>query len=322
MYLSFLTNSIFKYKFDSKIKTIILNVTNYNLHLCSINKNTISTAMLTLNCKGKLLNLENPLVMGIINATPDSFYEGHLHQSHSEIIGLAEKMINDGASILDIGGQSTRPGSIRISESEETDRVIPVVEIIHNHFPDVIISIDTYFSKVAQSAVSAGASMVNDISSGSLDSNMIPVVATLNVPYVCMHMQGSPETMQKNPFYNNIIKELLEYFILKIEECKLAGIKDIIIDPGFGFGKTIEQNYLLLKELSTFNMLECPILAGLSRKGMIYKSLHTTPDFALNGTTTLNTLALNNGAQLLRVHDVKEAMEAVTLFSLYKNAAL
>jgi len=278
--------------------------------------------MLTLNCKGKILSLERPLIMGILNATPDSFFEGHLNDSNDSIIKRVGHMIADGADIIDIGGQSTKPGSERVELEEEKKRVIPVIDLIHQHYPECIISVDTYFSKVAELAVHVGASIVNDISAGNFDKDMIEIVGKLKVPYICMHMQGTPETMQNNPQYQNITKEVIDFFSEKIQECKKANIQDIIIDPGFGFGKTIEHNFKLLREMEALKILKLPILAGLSRKGMIYKSLNTSANEALNGTSILNTLALNNGASILRVHDVKEAREAVALFQLYKNATL
>lgn len=274
--------------------------------------------MFTLNCKGKLLVLGSPVIMGIINATPDSFYKGNIND---DMLLLAEKMIADGATILDIGGQSTRPGSERIATAEELTRVIPVIQSIHQRFPDTIISIDTYNSKVAAAAVDAGASIVNDISAGNMDEAMLQTVAALKVPYVCMHMQGTPELMQKEPQYNNVTTDVIDFFIAKIQQCKKAGITDIIVDPGFGFGKTIEHNFSLLKNMNAFGILAKPVLAGISRKSTIYKTLHTTADKALNGTTVLNTMALMNGASILRVHDVKEAKEAVTLYMAYKKAS-
>ncbi len=273
--------------------------------------------MFTLNCKGKLLAFDTPIIMGIINATPDSFYKGNINE---DMLALAKKMIDDGATILDIGGQSTRPGSERINTDEEIQRVLPVIEAIHKNFPETIISIDTYSSKVALAAVEAGASIVNDISAGNMDDAMIATVAQLKLPYVCMHMQGKPESMHKNPKYDDVAKEVLDFFINKIEQCKSAGIVDIIIDPGFGFGKTIEHNFSLLKKMEVLQMLDKPILAGLSRKSSIYKTLGTTAENALNGTTALNTIALMNGACILRVHDVKEAAEAIKLFTAYKKA--
>ena len=277
--------------------------------------------MFTLNCKGKLISLQTPLVMGIINATPDSFYEGHLHGGKEGILDIAAAMLTAGAGILDIGGQSTRPGSSRIDSEEEMQRVLPVITAIHQRFPEALISIDTYYSKVAAAAVAAGACIVNDISAGNMDEAMIPVVASLQVPYICMHMKGSPETMQQRPHYDDVVKEVLDFFIYKIDECKRAGIKDIIIDPGFGFGKTIPHNFQLLSNLVVFKILERPILAGISRKGTIYKTLNIDVTEALNGTTVLNTLALQNGANILRVHDVKEAKEVVLLMQEYKKTA-
>lgn len=276
--------------------------------------------MFILNCNGKILNLNSAVVMGIINITPDSFFEGHLDKNESELLLMAEKMIEDGASILDIGGQSTKPGSKRIDADEELNRVIPIIKAIRKNFPETIISIDTYYSKVAAQAVESGADIVNDISAGNLDEEMIPTVGKLKVPYICMHMQGTPETMQLNPTYNNITLEIIQFFIKKIEACRNAGINDIVIDPGFGFGKTTEQNFTLLREMLSLKMLGCPILAGVSRKGMIYKTLETTPENALNGTTVANTLALINGAKILRVHDVKEAKEAITIYNAFNQS--
>ena len=276
--------------------------------------------MKSINCKGKLLNLDEPVVMGIINATPDSFYQGHLHLSNDEILALAGKMIGDGAAILDIGGQSTKPGSEPISAQQEMDRILPLINSIHKEFPDTILSVDTYQHEVAKAAVHAGASIVNDISGGNMDADMLTAVASLQVPYICMHMQGTPATMQKNPVYDDVVKEVLDFFILKIEACKVAGIKDLIIDPGFGFGKSIEHNFQLLKNLPVFGITNKPVLVGLSRKSTIYKTLGITATEALNGTTVLNSIALLNGASILRVHDVKEAKEAITLFNAYKKA--
>jgi dihydropteroate synthase len=275
--------------------------------------------MYSINCKGKLLSFGEPLVMGIINATPDSFYEGQ--PGVDDCLAMAAKMIEEGASILDIGGQSTRPGSKRISHEEESARVIPVIENIHHHFPGTVISVDTYSSIIAKAAVEAGASIVNDISGGNMDEAMIPTVAALQCAYICMHMQGTPETMQKEPLYENVVATVLDFFIAKLEECKKAGIKDVIIDPGFGFGKTIAHNFQLLEKLSVLSITGRPVLAGLSRKSTIYRTLGSTAAEALNGTTVLNTMALLNGASLLRVHDVKEAREAVLLFNAYKKAS-
>lgn len=276
--------------------------------------------MFTLNCKGKLLLIDKPLVMGIINATPDSFYEGHIGKGMEGIWAMASGMIEAGAGMLDIGGQSTRPGSKRIDEKEELERVLPVIRNIREHDREIVISVDTYYSQVAGKAVEAGADIVNDISSGNMDGNMISTVASMQVPYICMHMKGTPETMQQQATYDDVVKEVVDYFIEKIAVCKEAGIHDIIIDPGFGFGKTAGQNLQLLRSLSVFGMFEKPVLAGLSRKSTICKTLGIPASEALNGTTVLNTIALLNGASLLRVHDVKQAIEAVELVEAYKLA--
>ena len=254
-------------------------------------------------------------MMGIINATPDSFYAGSRFSGRDEILGQAEKMIAEGVDIIDIGGQSTRPGSKSISADEELQRVIEGVEVIHQNFPDTIVSIDTYYSLVAEQAVRKGASMVNDISAGSMDKEMVSTVARLNVPYVAMHMKGTPESMQQEANYTNVTREVLDFFIQKKSECKKAGIHDIIFDPGFGFAKTIEHNFELLRNISVFKMLDAPILVGISRKSSVYKTLGVDKEDALNGTTVLNTMAVMNGANILRVHDVKEAKEIVKLYS-------
>jgi dihydropteroate synthase len=271
--------------------------------------------MFTLNCKGRLLAIEKPLVMGIINITPDSFFAGSRYSKTDEVMRIAERMIQDGAAILDIGGQSTRPGSRRISADEELKRVIEPVSAIHKNFPETIMSIDTFYASVAREAVDAGASMINDISAGKLDDAMMETVASLRVPYILMHMQGTPDTMQTHPHYEDVTREVLDFFIHKTDELNKKGIYDIILDPGFGFGKTTAHNFTLLKNLSVFRMLSRPILIGVSRKSTIWKTLGITPEESLNGTTVLNTIALMNGGSILRVHDVKEAVEAVTLFS-------
>jgi dihydropteroate synthase len=275
--------------------------------------------MFTINCRGRLVALDRPQAMGIINVTPDSFYEGHLAEGPDGILTLARKMVADGATILDIGGQSTRPGSERVGADEEMARVLPVVELLHKTLPETMISIDTYHAAVAETAVEAGASLVNDISGGLMDAAMLPTVAGLRVPYVCMHIQGRPETMQQNPVYSDVVTEVLDYFIERLAACRQAGILDILIDPGFGFGKTPAHNFALLKNLGTFSMLQCPLLVGLSRKSMICKTLGVKPAGALNGTTALHVLALQNGAQILRVHDVKEAVETVRLWEAYQG---
>lgn len=275
--------------------------------------------MFTLNCKGRLLVVDKPLVMGIINVTPDSFYGGSRFQVIDSIVQQAGQMIKDGATILDIGGQSTRPGSEKISAEEELNRVIDPIAAIHKNFPATFISTDTYYSKVATEAVAAGADIVNDISAGSIDDKMITTVAALKVPYVLMHMQGTPQTMQQQTKYAAVTKEVLDFLITKKKMICDEGISDCIIDVGIGFGKTVTQNFELIKNLSVFHMLDAPILLGVSRKSFIYKSLGITVDDALNGTTVLNTIGLMNGANILRVHDVKEAMQTIQLLQQYKG---
>lgn len=275
--------------------------------------------MYTLNCKGRLLVLDKPVVMGILNITPDSFYSGSRIQQ-SEVLQKARQMINEGATILDIGGQSTRPGSDRLTADEELKRVLPAIEAIRKEFPSVFLSIDTYHAKVAEETVAAGIDIVNDISAGDMDTGMLSTVASLNVPFIAMHMQGTPDTMQQNPTYENITREVVDYFIQKTTACKAAGIVDLILDPGFGFGKTIVHNFQLLKTMEALQIFHMPILAGLSRKSTIWKTLNITPEEALNGTTVLNTIALTKGASILRVHDVKEAVEAIKLYEAYSQA--
>ena len=269
--------------------------------------------MFTLNCKGRFLVVDKPLVMGIINATPDSFYAGSRYEGTDAILRKAEQMIIDGADIIDIGGQSTRPGSEKISVDEELKRVIAPIEAIDKRFPEIFISIDSYYSKVVKESVDAGACIANDISSGSIDEKMFATVASLSVPYISMHMKGTPQTMQQSPQYDNVTTEVMDFFIQRLDALHKSGVKDIIIDPGFGFGKTIAHNFELLKNLSVFINLNCPILIGISRKYSIYKTLGISADESLNGTTVLNTIALMNGANILRVHDVKQAKETVKL---------
>lgn len=276
--------------------------------------------MFTLNCKGRLLTIDKPIVMGIINVTPDSFYPDSRKSSVDEALKTAEKMLAEGAAILDVGGQSTRPHSDQITEKEEAERVLPVIEAISKTFPSAFISIDTFYASVVQQSINTGACIVNDISGGLLDENMLQTVGALKVPFVCMHMKGTPATMQQLAHYENVIREVLDYFISRTEACRKAGIKDIIIDPGFGFAKTFPHNFQLLKNLEVFKMLEKPLLAGISRKATIYKTLRIPVEEALNGTTVLNTIALLNGANILRVHDVKQAIEAIELTEAYKRA--
>jgi len=276
--------------------------------------------MFTLNGRGKLLAAGRPLVMGIINSTPDSFYSGSRQGNDEGALRQAEAMLQDGADILDIGGQSTRPGAAWVGEEEELHRVIPHITLIRKHFPDAFLSIDTWYSRVAQEAVYAGASLVNDVSGGLQDPAMLSVVGRLGVPYVCMHMKGTPATMNKEAVYTDVTKEVLDFFISRVEDCRAAGIHDIILDPGMGFAKTHRHNLELLHNLSILRMLGYPILLGVSRKSTIYRLLDITPGEALNGTTVLNTLGLINGADILRVHDPKEARQAIILAEAYTEA--
>lgn len=274
-----------------------------------------NTSAKTLNIKGRLVDLRSPAVMGILNITPDSFFSGSRLQSEPEILKQAEKMLSEGATFLDVGGYSSRPGATDISVNEELDRVIKAIRIIHKEFPSAFISVDAFRAEVARQAILEGASVINDISAGELDRDMFRTVAELKVPYIAMHMRGTPQTMKDLTEYSNVVKELMDYFIDKINRLKTLGVTDVIIDPGFGFAKTIDQNFEILSHLDHFNHLDKPILAGLSRKSMIWKTLGITADEALNGTTTLNTVALIKGASILRVHDVKEAVETIKLVS-------
>jgi dihydropteroate synthase len=269
----------------------------------------------TLNLRGRIMDLSIPKVMGILNITPDSFYDGGRFLSVDQAVTKCGEMLEEGAEMIDVGGYSTRPGAIDVSEQEELDRVIPVIEKIVQHFPETIISIDTFRSSVAKLAVSAGASMVNDVSGGNLDGNMFPTVASLGVPYILMHSRGTPQTMASLTQYNNLLTDIAFDLSKKLNQLHSLGVKDIIIDPGFGFAKTIDQNFELLGNLGYFRILEKPLLIGLSRKSMIWKTLAINSKEALNGTTTLNTIALIKGASILRVHDVKEAVECVKLVS-------
>ncbi len=272
-----------------------------------------------LNCGGKLLDISSPLVMGIVNVTPDSFFDGNNYTVAAKIKARVAVMISEGVDIIDIGGISTRPKSILISEKEELMRVISTIELIALNFPDIIISIDTFRANVAQLAVQSGAHLVNDISAGNFDKKMFNAIAKLNVPYILMHQKGTFNTMHQAYVYKNLLKEMIQYFSKKIALLRALGVKDIIIDPGFGFSKTLEQNYHLLKNLSLLQLVEVPILAGISRKSMINKILKITPEEALNGSTVLNTLALQNGATILRVHDVKQAKQVIQLYKFYKE---
>ena len=276
--------------------------------------------MFTVNCKGRLLKIDKPIVMGILNITPDSFYKNSRIQQSDTLLERVSAMLADGASILDIGGQSTRPGSDFLKEDEEMARVIPAIMQVHQQFPDAIISVDTFWSAVAAEAVNAGASIINDISAGSIDPEMKKTVARLNVPYILMHMKGNPQNMQQYPHYENLLTEIIDFFIYQTDKFRDAGVNDIIIDPGFGFGKTVEQNYLLLKNMDMLKILDCSLMAGISRKSMVTRTLETSAVNALNGTTVLNTLALIHGAKILRVHDVKEAIESIKIYNAYAAA--
>lgn len=273
----------------------------------------------TLNCKGKLLNLDTPQIMAIINLTPDSFYAkgstNFLGQSEKIFLDYIQKIIEEGADILDIGGMSTRPGAKTISEKEELERVLPYVKLVTKYYPDIILSIDTYRGTVAEACIAEGVSVINDISAGELDKKILNVAADNRVPYILMHMQGTPKDMQSNPKYKNVTLDIIDFFSKKVNELIQLGIKDIIIDPGFGFGKTLENNYQLLKELDNFKILNLPIMVGLSRKSMIYKLLETNAGEALNGSTIAHTIALLNGAKILRVHDVKEAKQLTRIYN-------
>ena len=272
------------------------------------------------NCKGSLIDLSSPKVMGILNVTPNSFYDGGKFQQQNLALKQVEKMLLEGAHFIDIGACSTKPNAEFVSETEEISRLKSVLEAIAKEFPKALISVDTFRAAVAEMAVHEGVAMVNDVSAGNLDANMLPTVAKLQVPYIMMHSRGDVATMQSLTNYDDLVKEILFYFSQKVAAARSLGIHDLIIDPGFGFAKTLSQNYYLLKNLSLLKMLELPILVGVSRKSMIYKYLDISPADALNGTTVLNTLALSKGAHILRVHDVQAAVEAVRLFSLFKNS--
>ncbi|WP_405608429.1 dihydropteroate synthase [Polaribacter sp. Asnod1-A03] len=268
---------------------------------------------MTINCKGNLIDLSSPKVMGILNITPDSFFDGGKYKNESDILNQTEKMISDGATFIDVGAYSSRPGAKHISEEEELKRIIPVINLLIKNFPEIIISTDTFRSKVAQETINAGAAIVNDISGGKMDDNMFATVANLQVPCILMHMLGTPQNMQKDPIYNDVTQEIISFFAAQIHKLHQLKLNDIIIDVGFGFGKTIGHNFEILKNLSLFKSLDAPILAGISRKSMLYKTLDISAKEALNATTSANTIALLNGANILRVHDVKEAVQAIKI---------
>lgn len=275
--------------------------------------------MKSLNCNGTLVDLTSPKVMGILNITPDSFFDGGKYNNPAAIISQTEKMLVEGATFIDIGAYSSRPGAKHISEQEELDRILPVVKTLIKEFPEILISIDTFRSSIAEKCIESGACIINDISAGSMDSTMFKTIAKLQVPYIIMHMHGTPQNMQANPTYKNVVTDILYYFSEKIYELRALGVNDIIADVGFGFGKTMEQNYTLLKNLELFQSLEVPLLTGVSRKSMLYKPLEITPEKALNATTVANTIALLNGTTILRVHDVKEAVETIKIIDLLNS---
>lgn len=268
---------------------------------------------MTINCNGNLIDLAKPKVMGILNVTPNSFFDGGKHTNENEILNQVEKMLSDGATFIDVGAYSSKPKAEFVSEKEELERILPVIQSILKQFPKTILSVDTFRSEVARVCIENGVAMINDISAGSLDENMFQVIAKYKVPYIMMHMRGTSQTMQSLTNYDNIIKEMIFYFSEKVAKATSLGITDLILDPGFGFAKTLEQNYEVLQNIELFQMLELPILVGVSRKSMIYKVLNSNPNDALNGTTVLNTIALIKGAKILRVHDVKEAVECIKL---------
>ena len=268
-----------------------------------------------INCKGKLIDLSVPKVMGILNVTPNSFFDGGKYKNEGEIISQVEKMLSEGATFIDIGAYSSKPSAEFVTEQQEIDRIVPAIELILKHFPETLLSIDTFRAAVAKASIESGAAIINDIAAGELDNKMFDVIADYNVPYIMMHMRGNPQTMQSMTQYEDIVKEMLFYFSEKVKKARSLGINDLILDPGFGFAKTTDQNYEVLQKMELFNLLELPVLAGVSRKAMIYKTLGNTAQEALNGTTVINTIALTKGAKILRVHDVKEAVECVTLMN-------
>ena len=277
---------------------------------------------MTINCKGELVDLTTPKVMGIMNLTPDSFFDGGKYKDAPAILARVEGMLNDGATFIDMGAYSSRPGAEHVPEEEELKRMLPIVDLILKHFPDTLISIDTFRNRVAKESIEHGAAIINDISAGNLDDEMFATISKYQVPYIMMHMKGTPQSMQKEATYNDLIKDLRFYFSEKIRKTTEHKINDVIIDPGFGFAKTTGQNYTLLNNLDLFQTFGLPILIGLSRKSMIYKVLESSPKEALNGTTALHTIALLKGANIIRAHDVKEAVECIKLVEALKANAL
>ncbi|MBN1142885.1 MAG: dihydropteroate synthase [Bacteroidales bacterium] len=284
-------------------------------------KDTLFSVKRTLNCGSAVIDFKQPRVMGILNITPDSFYDGGRYMNKKDILLRTGKMLEEGADMIDVGAYSSRPGAAHISAEEEKRRLAGALEALRKVHPGIVISVDTFRADVASFAVNEfNVNIINDISSGMMDPEMIPVVASLRVPYIMMHMQGTPQNMQVNPVYQDVTKEVLSFFAERLRKAVDEGLNDIIVDPGFGFGKSLDDNYKMLRELDLFRVLGCPVMVGLSRKSMIYKFLKLTPEEALNGTTSLHTLALQNGASILRVHDVKEAIQTIRLWSQYQNA--
>ena len=271
------------------------------------------------NSNSSIFSTKNATVMGILNLTTDSFFDGGEYLCEKQIIKRCRTMLDEGASIIDIGAQSSRPGATQVSAKDELKKLLPIIKLLKNNFPSIIISIDTFWAETAHETILAGSDIINDISAGNMDKEMFNVIARHNVPYIIMHMQGTPQDMQKNPTYNNVVNEVVNYFDEKIKELKSLNISTIIIDPGFGFGKTLEHNYQLLNNLNAFKKFNLPLLVGASRKSMIYNLLDTTSEKALNGTSVINTIALQNGANILRVHDVKEAKECIKITTFAKN---
>jgi dihydropteroate synthase len=270
---------------------------------------------MTINCKGQLIDLSTPKVMGILNLTPNSFFDGGKYTNEEEIVKQVQKMLSEGATFIDIGAYSSKPNAEYVSTEEEIERIVPIIDVLVQQFPDILISIDTFRSKVAEACIQKGAALINDISAGKLDDTMLDIIAKYNVPYVMMHMRGTPQTMSTLTQYDDVVREVLMYFSERIAAARSLGINDLIIDPGFGFAKTLEQNYEVLQQMELFKQLNVPVLAGISRKSMIYKVLNCSAQESLNGTTALNAIALSKGASIVRVHDVKEAMECITLFN-------
>jgi len=276
----------------------------------------------TINVNGRLLSIDKPVVMGILNVTPDSFYDGGKYMKEKDIIERVDEIVAEGGDIVDIGGYSTRPGASQVTEDEESARLLPAVKIVRKYFPDLPLSIDTFRSGIATRVIDeVGGCIVNDISGGNFDSEMFETVAKLNVPYILMHIKGTPSTMQKNPVYNDVVQDIIMYFSERVKKLRLLGVKDIILDPGFGFGKTLDHNYEILNRIDAFKIFQLPVMVGISRKSMICKLLDITPGESLNGSTVLNTLSLLGGADILRVHDVKEAVEAVKIVEKIKENA-